>query len=275
MPRSDQDRADEQARAARATAVRAAVGEDRCPAPSAARTRAARAAIARSIGARGAATKLTVTGCARAEVGHWVATWRQRRGDAWEGRSALFAVRGRAATQLLAATMPLEDDGDGLVATGAGAAVTAKLFVRGGSIGALATAGDDELVAVIDGAVTGRRTVPHDLTWHVVDDVAPTPTDDTLARSRDTDGVRTYWHATAAGVEAAATLPDDLAAAPPATTELDRLLLAHARRDDAWGLIVASPPPDPVAPALRARILAALALIDAPAEIQAAARAAP
>ena len=273
LPRSEQEASDARAHAARADALRAALGEARCPEPAAARTRAARAAIARSIG-RGA-TRLTVTGCAGAKVGHWIATWQARRGDASEGRSALFAVRGAAATQLLAATMPLEDSEDGMVATGEGFVVTAKLFVRGGSIGALATAGDDELVAVIDGAVTGRRTAPHALAWDQRDGQVGSPTDDTLAESRDDDGVRTYWHATAGGVEAAATLPADLASAPPATTDLDRLLLDGARRQEAWSLVTSSPPPDPVAPALRARILAALALIDAPAEVQAAARAAP
>lgn len=273
VPRGEQAEASVRVHAARADALRAALGEARCPEPTGARTRAARAAIARSLG-RGA-TKLAVTGCAGAKVGHWIATWHERRGDAWEGGSALFAVRGGAASRLLSATMQLEDGEDGLVPTGEGFAVTAKLFVGDGAIGALATAGDDELVAVIDGAVTGRRTVPHALAWDRPDGRHGSPTDDTLAESRDDDGARTYWHATAGGVEAAASLPADLAAAPPATTDLDRLLLDGARRQEAWDLVTSSPPPDPVAPALGARILAALALIDAPAEVQAAARAAP
>lgn len=263
------------ARAALADTLRTAVGQPRCPTPSTADERAARAALGRWLAthARGA-VDVSLAGCVVARAGLWTASWHAPAGDGWEGTSALVAVRDGKATPLVTTHFQVEADGGERYPTGEGFRVAAKLFVEDGAVGALVSDGDRTLVAVRDGVVTGRRELAHTMAWNQLDGDPVEPTDDTLAESTDDLGVHTFWRATATGVEAVATLPAEPDAPPPADP-LPRLLHERVRQREAWALVLGAPPAEPVAPALRARYLAALALIGAPAVVQDAARAAP
>jgi hypothetical protein len=249
--------------------IRTALHEPACPAPTAAQLAAAHAAVTRWIRAHDPTpTALTFfDGCLGTTAGYVGASWtRGATADAGDAqRGALFYLKGGAVNPILQATA--EIDGPNPSPVG----IDAKFHTTGASLVALAVepgidGAPGTLTAIVDGKVTGTRPLGgnDELAWTgQAIDASFAMTHDTLARTQDAGQV-TFWHATAAGVVAAATIPVAPLAAPPAATDaLGQALEADERRRNADDLLE-TPPAGPRSPDDRAAALAAIRVLGAP-----------
>jgi hypothetical protein len=257
-----------------ASKIRDALGEPACASPSPAERRAATAAIRASITRHGGeADELTLgEACIGSGRAYWVATWSD--GRAQQARSALVYITSAGVTRPIELSTVLDPAPEGQGRFDATTNLEAKFYAHDGSIVALVATGEHgKLWAVVDGAITGTRDGSAQVSWQTID-----PDDhelvysngDTLARSEESNHI-TYWHATAAGVVAAATF--DRPGPRSTLTSHDALGRMLEDGERAWMSSVVGQPP--VTAKDRADALAAMANLGAPKALLDEAAAAP
>ena len=221
-------------------ALRGALAEARCPAASEAERKAAAAAVTTWIAAhdrRRPDGLMTEATCVGPRGAYWLYRWEKHSRDETFERRALFYTAGAAAPQVIVEGTSLFEDGqEGGDPVDEGSRIQIKLHARAGSIVALVSHTGDKLSAVVDGVVTGSGAASaSDLDWYARETAADfAMRDDTLART-EASGQVTYWHATAAGVAAAATFAVPTVRTASAADPVRRLLedreRAHAARE--------------------------------------------
>lgn len=230
------------------------LGHAPCPAAD----KAGEARIERWVDARHPdASRFTVlASCAGGAGAYWMVQWQLESAREPVAHRVLLHVRGGTITPLVEGTPPLEHDSDGMYPTDAYQLPEAKLHRQGSAIAALVRGPGDKLTAVIDGKVTGSRSVAADLGWNAFGDGGEMfeMTGDSLARSDDGE-LTTFWQATAAGPSPVAELPPITLTAPPAQTRPVAAWLERAeRRRRAEAVVEVSPHPGQSQTELRAAL---------------------
>ncbi len=250
--------------------MREALGETPCPPGRDREPDRATATIGRWITARERRPASIALGhsCVGPRGAYWLATWRHPRGTSPVERQALFFIAAGRPRPLLESTVPLHDDDSGLSPAGDGA-IDAKYSRAGDTITALVASPGATLTAVVDGAITGTRTVGNSpaLVWTWRDpSVEVEMHADMLARTGP-DPI-TYWRATRSGVEVATSFVRPvLRDSPTATDPLGQILETSERHAEAE-LEAAYLQDDRLSnPDYRADILAALTLLGASTEL--------
>jgi hypothetical protein len=256
--------------------LRDALGDAACPAPKAAAQRAALATLGRWISRRerGSRPPELAAACVGPHGAYWFVRWSRGWPDTPVERAGLFFVAGRDVRLLVDGAAELEGSEDGYIPSDDGADLAVKLSRRGDAIAGLVSVRHGELVAVWDGAVSGRRPGPARLDWNLEEArVYEAMTADSLARSTDRGDLITYWHAGPDGPTAVATFASPTPGSPPiARAGAAALLEAIERRRVADRWLEPIPAIDATN---RADALAVLRILDASPALLAHAEAAP